>query len=294
MACAAKASRVSVLRLWDQLHAAVPVNMPDLIFIHSRLAQMHWPEVSGPNDCCTPTCFWTGTAGPKPNTVSQNQIGSRLGLHNTIWDISMWKNGTKSESGKLVVGWLLPARNQAWWFWHTGLLVWTRCVLPNLDQAIQIRSRSVLHNMIHDFFGSVCWCQCVVTQPKPWCWCQCVMTQLKLWCWCQCVMTQPKPWCWCQSVLWHSPSHGVVVSVLWHSPSLGVGVSVLWHSPSLGVRVSVLWHSPSLGVAVSVLWQPKPWCWCQCVMTQPKPWCCCQCVVTVSYTHLTLPTMAVV
>ena len=29
-----------------------------------------------------------------------------------------------------------------------------------------------------------CWCQCVMTQPKPWCSC-----------WCQCVVTQPKPSC---------------------------------------------------------------------------------------------------
>ena len=93
---------------------------------------------------------------------------------------------------------------------------------------------------------------------------------LVLFRWCQCVVTQPRPWCCFAdvSVLWHSLSLGVLfagVSVLWHSPSLGVlfaDVSVLWHSPSLGVLfagVSVLWHSPSLGVlfaGVSVLWQP--------------------------------------
>ena len=35
----------------------------------------------------------------------------------------LWKNTTKSESGKLVEGWLCSARNRAQWFLHTGLLL---------------------------------------------------------------------------------------------------------------------------------------------------------------------------
>ena len=34
----------------------------------------------------------------------------------------LWKNGTESESRKLVAGWLRPARNWAWWFMHTSSL----------------------------------------------------------------------------------------------------------------------------------------------------------------------------
>ena len=55
----------------------------------------------------------SGTAGtlsmwPKADTVSQNQIGSGLLLHNTIPD-RLWENATESESGKLVAGQLRSA-----------------------------------------------------------------------------------------------------------------------------------------------------------------------------------------
>ena len=41
---------------------------------------------------------------------------------------SLWKNGTKSESGKLVAGRLRPARNRARWFLYTSLLPDQMCL----------------------------------------------------------------------------------------------------------------------------------------------------------------------
>ena len=40
-----------------------------------------------PNDSCTPGCFWTGSVWLKSDTVSQNQIRSRVVLCNVIWAI---------------------------------------------------------------------------------------------------------------------------------------------------------------------------------------------------------------
>ena len=39
---------------------------------------------SGLDDSCTPACFQTGSVSLKPDTVSQNQVRSRLVLHNMI------------------------------------------------------------------------------------------------------------------------------------------------------------------------------------------------------------------
>ena len=52
--------------------------MPYPIHIQSRLAGKHWPETG------TPACFRTGYVWPKPDTVSQNQIGSGLVFLNMI------------------------------------------------------------------------------------------------------------------------------------------------------------------------------------------------------------------
>ena len=39
---------------------------------------------SRPIDSCRSACFWTRSIWPKPDTVSQNQIGSGLVLHSMI------------------------------------------------------------------------------------------------------------------------------------------------------------------------------------------------------------------
>ena len=62
------------------------------------------------------------------------------------------KNTTEAESWKLVVGRLHSTRNRP----DASCILacfQTRCVWPKPDQSIQVRSRQVLHNMIHAFFG---------------------------------------------------------------------------------------------------------------------------------------------
>ena len=64
----------------------------------------------------------------------------------------LWKNATKSESRKLVVGQLhsvIPGPDDS----CTPACFQTRCIWPKLDQAIQIRSRLVLNAMTKAFFG---------------------------------------------------------------------------------------------------------------------------------------------
>ena len=61
--------------------------MPDQILIRAGSAGKHWPELSGPDDSCTPACFRTGSVWPKPDTISQNEIGSGLVLYNVIQDV---------------------------------------------------------------------------------------------------------------------------------------------------------------------------------------------------------------
>ena len=41
----------------------------------------------GQNESCMPACLWIRSTWPQPDTVSQNQIGSRLVLYNIIQDI---------------------------------------------------------------------------------------------------------------------------------------------------------------------------------------------------------------
>ena len=42
---------------------------------------------SEPDNSCTLACFWTGSIWPKPDTISQNYTGSKLVLHNIIWNV---------------------------------------------------------------------------------------------------------------------------------------------------------------------------------------------------------------
>ena len=85
--------------------------MPDPIRIRSGSAGKHWPEAgrmflthrlgSGPDPF-----------GQKPDTVSQELNRIRAGFAQ-YYPGRLWKNGTESESGKLVAGRLRPARHRA-------------------------------------------------------------------------------------------------------------------------------------------------------------------------------------
>ena len=57
----------------------IPVNMPGMIRISLEALARSWLD-----DSCTPACSWTGSVWPKPDTISQKQIGSGLVLHNMI------------------------------------------------------------------------------------------------------------------------------------------------------------------------------------------------------------------
>ena len=90
---------------------------------------------------CSPQ---TWDSQPEPNRIQAGFAQYDLGC--------LWKSATKSESGKLVVCRLHSARTRPSDS-CTLICFWTRCVCPKPDQAIQIRSGSVLHNMTWAFFG---------------------------------------------------------------------------------------------------------------------------------------------
>ena len=143
------------------------------------------------DDSCTLACFWTGSIWPKPDTLSQNQIGSgsawkhwpEVGLIilarrlASVPDPFGPKPDTVSQNPigpRLVVhdmiratcGRMQPSLTVGNW-WRAGCILpetgpddsdpptcfQKRCVCLKPDQAIQIGSRSVLHNVIHVFFG---------------------------------------------------------------------------------------------------------------------------------------------
>ena len=65
----------------------------------------------------------------------------------------LWKNGTECKSRELVAGWLRSC--QKWTGPNDSCTLacfQTRCVWPDPDQAIQIGSGSVLHNIVDAFF----------------------------------------------------------------------------------------------------------------------------------------------
>ena len=87
-----------------------PVNMPGPIRIRSRSAGKHWPEVGRMN-----FVHWLAS-GPDPfgqNLTQSARTKSDLGWFCTIYyPRRLWKNGTESESWKLVAGRLRIARNR--------------------------------------------------------------------------------------------------------------------------------------------------------------------------------------
>ena len=97
----------------------ISVNMPDPIRIRSGSAGKHWREAGR-----MIFAHWLAS-GPDPfdqNLTQSARTKSDPGCFCTILSGTSWKNGTESESGKLVAGRLSPARNRARWFLHTSLL----------------------------------------------------------------------------------------------------------------------------------------------------------------------------
>ena len=104
-----------------------------------------------PNDSCIMACFQTRSIWPKPDSVSQNQIRSRLVLRSQIQAVC-GRRHPKSKSGKLVVGQLHSARTGPSDS-YTLTCFWIRCIWPKPSKSIQVKSRPVLHTIIQAFFG---------------------------------------------------------------------------------------------------------------------------------------------
>ena len=81
----------------------VPINMPDQIRLGSEALAR-----SGPDNCCTPALFRTGSVWPKPDTVSHNQIGSGLVLHNVIRAVCRTEYKSRNLVAGAVVFWQKP------------------------------------------------------------------------------------------------------------------------------------------------------------------------------------------
>ena len=122
--------------------------MLDLICIRSRSGGKHWPE-AGRMILAHQLASGLDPFGQKLTQSARTK--SDLGWFCTVLSGSSVDNRTESKSWKL---WLHPARN-----WKPGPMIpalacfQTRCVWPNPDQAIQIRSVLLLHNITHAFFG---------------------------------------------------------------------------------------------------------------------------------------------
>ena len=67
--------------------------------------------ISGPSDSSTPASFQTGSVWPKPDTVSQNQIGSGLVFHNMI--LGRGQPSLKEGSGPMIRAYRLASRPDA-------------------------------------------------------------------------------------------------------------------------------------------------------------------------------------
>ena len=106
---------------------------------------------SGPDHSCTMACFRTGSVGPKPDIVSQHPIGSVLVLHNMIRAVCGRMQPSPKAGNRQQVGCFLPETGPG--DSCTVACFQARCVCPKPDQAIQIRSRSVMHNTLRAFFG---------------------------------------------------------------------------------------------------------------------------------------------
>ena len=109
---------------------------------------MGWEALakSGPDESCT-FGLLTDRIRLAKTWHSQPELNRTRAGFAQYYPGHLWKNGTESESGKLVRGPVAFCQKPG------PMCFQTRCVWPNPDQAIQIGSGSVLHNIIHAFFG---------------------------------------------------------------------------------------------------------------------------------------------
>ena len=112
-----------------------------------------WPEASQ-MILAQSACFWIRPVRPKPDLTqsTRTQIGPGLVLHSNYDPGRLWQTAAESEGGTLEAGRLRSARTGPDDS-RTPACFWTRCVWPKPDQAIQIGSGPVLHNMIWAFRG---------------------------------------------------------------------------------------------------------------------------------------------
>ena len=92
---------------------------------------------------------WVHLAKTRHSQTEPNRIQAGFAQY---YPGCLWKNRTKSESGKLVAGRLSSTRTRPDDF-CTVACFQTRCIWPKPDQAIQIGCGLVLHKMIHAIFG---------------------------------------------------------------------------------------------------------------------------------------------
>ena len=126
-----------------------PVNMPDLIMSDPDLCRsigQKWAQ-------------WFLHTGLLPDWICLAKTWHSQPKRNRIWagfaqyDAGhLWKNATESKRGKLVVVQLYSARIVSDNSCKLACL-WTRCVWPKPDWAIQTGSGLALPNMIQAFFG---------------------------------------------------------------------------------------------------------------------------------------------
>ena len=122
--------------------------MPDSIRLRSGSAGKHWPEAG------RMVLAHRLASGPDPfgqNLTQSARTKSDPGWFCTVLSgtsveqrnrVSNWETGSGSVASCQEPGQMIPAHRLA-----------SRCVWPNPDQAIQMGPGSVLHKMIHPFFG---------------------------------------------------------------------------------------------------------------------------------------------
>ena len=106
---------------------------------------------SGPDDSCTPACFWTRSVRPKPDTVSQHQTGASLVLHSMIQAVCGRMQPSLKAGNWSRACCILPETGANGFC--TPACFRTGCIWPKPDQAIQIRSELGLHSMVQAFSG---------------------------------------------------------------------------------------------------------------------------------------------
>ena len=122
--------------------------MPNPICIWSGSTWKRWPEVG-----LMIVALW-----PRLDPFGQNLTQSARTKSDPGWFFTVW-SGPSGEECNWVLKWetssgpIVFCYNQAWWP-CTSACFWTKTgVWPKPDQAIHIRSESVMHSVIQAFFG---------------------------------------------------------------------------------------------------------------------------------------------